>query len=101
MRVVENSDQVVTYISRQNVESGPTLKPEDHDVLVKELEKLAHDTKCTIEIVPHTAPWQEKLSAILRSTVHIPILCLPHYMNTLLSRLFWESTENTYLTAFT
>ena len=70
MRVDENSNEVaVTYISRQDVESGPTLKPEHHDVLVKELEKLAHDTKCTIKIVPHSASWQDKLSAILKSTV--------------------------------
>ena len=70
MRVAENSnDAVVTYISRQDVESGPTLRPGDHDVLVKELEKLAHDTKCTIKVIPHSASWQDKLSAILRSTV--------------------------------
>lgn len=70
MRVAENSDEVsVTYITRQDVESGPTLKPEDHDVLVKELEKLARNTKCTVKIVPHSAPWQDKLLAILGSTV--------------------------------
>jgi hypothetical protein len=70
MRVSEKSDEVVvTYITRQDVESGPTLRPEDHDVLVKELEKLARDTKCTVKIVPHSAPWQDKLPAILRSTV--------------------------------
>ena len=69
MRIAENSDEVVTYISRQDVESGPTLKPEDHDVLVKELERLARDTKCLVEVVSYSAPWQEKLSAILRSTV--------------------------------
>jgi len=73
MRVAENSDEVVvTYISRQEVESGPTLRPGDHDVLVKELEKLGRDTKCTIKVVPHSAPWQDKLSAILRSTVRSP-----------------------------
>jgi len=70
MRVADNSNEVVvTYISRQDVKSGPTLRPGDHDVLVKELEKLAHDTKCTIKVIPHSAPWQDKLSAILRSTV--------------------------------
>ena len=70
MRVAEDPNEVVvTYISRQDVESGPTLKLEDHDLLVKELQKLAHDTKCTLKIVPHSAPWQEKLSAILRSGV--------------------------------
>jgi len=70
MRVAENSDEVfVTYITRQDVESGPTLKPEDHDVLVKELEKLARNAKCTVKIVPHSAPWQDKLPAILGSTV--------------------------------
>lgn len=101
MRIAENSGEVVTYISRQGVESGPTLKPEDHDVLVKELEKLARDTKCVVEIVPYSAPWQEKLSAILRSTVRIPF---PHHtqlMRALLSRLCWESMEITYLTAST
>ena len=70
MRVAENPEEVVvTYISRQDVESGPTLKPEDHDVLVNELEKLGRNTKCTIKIVSHSAPWQDKVSAILRSTV--------------------------------
>jgi hypothetical protein len=70
IHVVEKSDEVVvTYVSRQDVESGPTLKPEDHNVLVNELEKLARDTKCTVQIVTHSAPWQEKLSAMLRSTV--------------------------------
>lgn len=70
MRVAETSNEfVVTYVSRQGVESGPTLRPEDHEILVKELEKLAHDTKCTVKIVPHSAPWQERLSSILRSTV--------------------------------
>lgn len=70
MRVAENSNEVVvTYVTRQDVESGPTLKPEDHDVLVKELEKLTRDTKCIVKIVPHSAPWQDKLSAILGSTV--------------------------------
>jgi hypothetical protein len=69
MRIAENSDEVITYISRQNVESGPTLKAEDNDVLVMELEKLARDTKCIVEIVPYSAPWEEKLSAILKSTV--------------------------------
>jgi len=70
MRVAGDSNEiVVTYITRQGVESGPTLKPEDHDVLVKELEKLSRETKCTIKIVPHSAPWQDKVPAILRSTV--------------------------------
>ena len=70
MRVAEDSNEVVvTYITRQGVKSGPTLRPEDHDVLVKELEKLASDAKCTVKIVPHSAPWQDKLSAILESTV--------------------------------
>jgi len=68
--VAENSNEdVVTYITRQDVDSGPTLKPEDHDVLVKELEKLTRDTKCIVKIVPHSASWQDKLPAILRSTV--------------------------------
>lgn len=76
MRVPENSDEVVvTYISRQDVESGPTLKPEDHDILVKELESLARDTKCTVNIVSYSAPWQDKLSSILRSTVRTPSCC--------------------------
>ena len=84
MRLTEKSDEtVITYISRQDVDSGPTLKPEDHGVLVKELEKLARDTKCTIEIVPHSASWQEILTAILRSTVRslspLPaISCAPY-----------------------
>jgi len=70
MRVAEDSNEaVITYISRQDVEAGPILRPGDHDVLVKELEKLARDTKCTVRIVPHSAPWQDKLSAILGSTV--------------------------------
>ncbi|KAF9653488.1 hypothetical protein BDM02DRAFT_3107363 [Thelephora ganbajun] len=70
MRVTDNPNEAaITYISRQDVESGPTLKSEDHDVLVKELQKLARDTKCTVKIVPHSASWQDKLSAILRSTV--------------------------------
>ena len=73
MRVAENSNEVlVTYISRQDVESGPTLKSEDHDVLVEELGKLARDTKCTIRVVPHSAPWQDKVLTILRSTVCSP-----------------------------
>lgn len=72
MRVAENSNEVVvTYVSRQDAESGPTLKSEDHDVLVGELEKLTRDTKCIVKIVPHSAPWQDKLSAILRSTVRL------------------------------
>jgi len=70
MRVAEDSNEVlVTYISRQDVESGPTLKSEDHDVLVEELGKLARDTKCTIRVVPHSAPWQDKVPTMLRSTV--------------------------------
>lgn len=70
MRVAGDSNEVViTYISRQDVESGPTLKPEDHGALLKELERLAHDIKCTVNIVQHSAPWQDKLSAILQSTV--------------------------------
>lgn len=104
MRIAENANEVVTYISRQNVESGPTLKPEDHDVLVKELEKLAHDTKCTVEVVPYSAPWEEKLSAILRSTVRAPcpsFQCRARLTCTLLSRLYWESMESTCLTAST
>ena len=85
MRVAENSDDVfVTYISRQDVESGPTLRPGDHDVLVNELEKLSRDIKCTVEVVPHSAPWQDKLSAILRSTVCSlpPLLVLYGILNT-------------------
>jgi len=104
MRVTENfNEAVITYISRQDVDSGPTLKPEDHDVLVKELEKLARDTKCTVEIVQHSAPWQDKLPAILRSTVRTisPSFDIAHLMHTLLFRLCWEFTENTYSTAFT
>jgi len=73
MRVAGDSNEVViTYISRQDVESGPTLKSEDHDALVKELEKLARDTKYTVKIVQHSAPWEDKLSAILQSTVRTP-----------------------------
>jgi len=104
MRVTENSNEaVVTYISRQDVDSGPTLKPEDHDVLMKELEKLARDTKCTVKIVSHSAPWQEKLPAILRSTVCSlsPSFDTTYLTHTLLIRLCWEFTESTYLTAFT
>lgn len=91
MRITENSDEVVTYISRQNVDSGPTLKAEDHDVLMMELEKLARDTKCTVEIVPYSAPWEEKLSAILRSTVRTPLPSFryqTHLRRTLLCRLY-------------
>lgn len=83
MRVAEDSDEiVVTYVSRQGVESGPTLKLEDHNALVKELEKLARDTVCTVKVISHSASWQDKLSAILRSTVRSisPVLdsCLIH-----------------------
>lgn len=104
MRIAKNSDEVVTYISRQDVESGPTLKPEDHDVLVKELEKLARDTKCVLEILPYSAPWQKKISAILRSTVRTPFPSFQyhtHLMRALFSRLCLESTENTYSIAST
>jgi hypothetical protein len=101
MRAAENSNEVVTYISRQDVESGPTLKPEDHDVLVKELEKLARDTKCSVKVVPHSAPWQDKISAILRSTVCSlpPLFSVSHLIHILLFRLCWEFMESTYLTA--
>lgn len=103
MRVAENSNEVVvTYISRQDVESGPTLKLEDHNVLVKELEKLARDAMCTVKVVPHSASWQDKLSAILRSTVWSLSPLFDSrliYMN--VHRLCWEFTGNTYLTAFT
>ena len=104
MRVAENSDEVVvTYVSRQDVESGPTLKPEDHDVLLKELEKLARDTKCTIEIIPHSTPWQDKLHAMLRSTVRTssPLFDTTYLMHTLFFRLCWESMESTCLTVST
>lgn len=104
MRIAEDSNKVVTYITRQNVESGPTLNPEDHDGLVKELEKLAHDTKCIVEIIPSSAPWQEKLSAILKSTVRAQFPSFQHntqLMRALLSRLCWGSMESTYLTAST
>lgn len=103
MRVAENSNEVVvTYISRQDVESGPTLKLEDHNVLVKELEKLARDAICTIKVVPHSASWQDKLSAILRSTVwSLPPLFDSRLIHMNVHRLCWEFTGNTYLTAFT
>lgn len=102
--IAENSNEpVVTYISRQDVESGPTLRPEDHNVLVDELEKLARDTKCRVEIVPHSAPWQEKLSSILKSTVRT--LSLPsditYLTHTILPRWCWEFTEITCLIAST
>lgn len=103
MRVTDNPNEVVTYISRQDVESGPTLRPGDHDILVAELEKLAHDTKCTLKIVPHSAPWQDKISAILGSTVcSLSTLSgITYLMQLLLLRSSWEFTENTYSTAYT
>lgn len=103
MRVAENTNEVVvTYISRQDVESGPTLKLEDHNVLVKELEELARDTTCTVKIIPHSAPWQDKVSAILRSTVcTISPLDITHPIHTLLFRSCWEFTENICLIAST
>lgn len=89
MRVAENSDEVVvTYVSRQGVESGPTLKVEDHNVLVKELEKLARDNVCTLKVVPHSASWQDKLSAILRSTVCSPSPFPPFSIHILCTRAF-------------
>jgi hypothetical protein len=104
MRVTENPNEaVVTYITRQDVESGPTLRREDHSILVKELEKLARDTQCTINVVPYSAPWENKVSAILRSTVcSFPSLFgIAYLMPVILSRLCWAFTENTYLTAST
>lgn len=102
MRVAENSKEVVvTYISRQDVESGPTLKSEDHDVLVKELEKLGRDTKFTVKVIAHSAPWQDKVSAILRSTVcSISLLSMSCSLCTLF-RLCWECMGTIYLTAST
>lgn len=96
MRVAENSDEfVVTYVSRQDVESGPTLRPEDHDILVKELEKLARDTKCTVKIVPHSAPWQERLSSILRSTIVLGV-----YGEHLFDSIFMERASRSTVMEF-
>ena len=104
MRVAENSKEVVvTYISRQDVQSGPTLRTEDHDVLVRELEKLARNTKCTVNVIPHSASWQDKISAILSSTV-CPLSPSSRYsplMHMLLVRSCSEFMENTCLTAST
>jgi len=60
---------VVTYIARQDEQWGPRLRDEDHNTLVSELQRLAKDTRCTVNIVSGTTTWDEKLRSILKSTV--------------------------------
>lgn len=96
LRIAENSDEVViTYINRQDVESGPTLRPGDHDLLVNELEKLSRDTKYTVVTISHSAPWQEKLSAILRSTIVLGV-----YGEHLLDSIYMKPTHRSTVMEF-
>lgn len=59
---------VITYLSRQD-QNGPKLKHSDHEALVDALYNLGNNY--VVNIVPANAPWKERMTAILQSTVWI------------------------------
>jgi hypothetical protein len=65
----ESSDVVITYITRQDEESGPRLRDRDHTTLVQELQRLEKESKYTVNIVSNSTRWEDMMTMILKSTV--------------------------------
>ncbi|KAI6043916.1 hypothetical protein EDC04DRAFT_2646133 [Pisolithus marmoratus] len=60
---------IITYLSRQDDPDGPKLRESDHDALVDMLDKLGKNY--VVNVVHASAPWSERITAILQSTVVI------------------------------
>jgi hypothetical protein len=60
---------VVTYLSAQEVGSGPRLKDKDHSLLVETLKKFQRTSRYEVNIVPANAPWFDRMRILVRSTV--------------------------------
>lgn len=58
---------VITYLSRQDHPHGPKLRHSEHEALVDALHELGKNY--IVNVVPANAPWKERMTAILQSTV--------------------------------
>jgi len=64
-------ETIVTYLSRQDAPAGPKAKKVDHEKLVSALQKLGHGY--SVNVVPASAPWLERMQAIAQSTIVIGV----------------------------
>jgi len=64
-----NDKTIVTYISRQDAQSGPKLRRSDHNALVQSLKTLHGKINFEVYIVSSEGHWTERLSAVSKSTV--------------------------------
>jgi hypothetical protein len=65
----EVTKPVVTYFSTQGKGSGPRLKDEDHNLLVKTLKTFQRTSGYEVNIVSANAPWMDRMKILVRSTV--------------------------------
>jgi len=70
---MEVTKPVVTYFSTQGKGSGPRLKDEDHNLLVKTLKTFQRTSGYEVNIVPANAPWMDRMKILVRSTIVIGI----------------------------
>lgn len=61
--------KVVTYLSTQDESSGPNLREADHNALIRALQKMGRRYGYEINVVSSTTPWNERMTAIVKSTV--------------------------------
>jgi hypothetical protein len=60
---------VVTYLSTQDKGTGPRLREEDHELLVKTLKTLHEAHGYEVNVVPTNVGWLERMKILVRSTV--------------------------------
>ena len=66
--------KVITYLHRQSESTGPKLVSEDHDALVRALQKLGRSRGYVVHIVSTSTTetdWNEKMGAVVRSSVSL------------------------------
>lgn len=66
--VDEKVKTVITYLSRQNAQSGPMLREVDHKALVDALGKLGNEFEVNI-VDELEQGWHTRMGAVVRSTV--------------------------------
>ncbi|KAG6864008.1 hypothetical protein C0991_001146, partial [Blastosporella zonata] len=90
--------KVVTYIHRQSEKTGVRLLDEDHEALVRALQKLGRDYGYETHIVSSLfdeTNWAERMSAVVKSTV-----LLGPYSTDLLDCLFMKPSPQPTLMEF-
>jgi hypothetical protein len=70
--------KVVTYLSTQDLHDTPKLSAPTHDALMKGLQKLGHDHRYEIHHIDARTPWEDRMLAVVRSTVGLSFQSRAH-----------------------